>query len=498
MSLDIGIGLAHLTGRTLIPYNANPPWFSNPILRPNIDYSCRATVVDLFDIPIDFENTHAANTEIDPGLAKRLLRAPVYESVFNADLTTPIDHDDFQAFRNGREFVFSVAQDLHEDTDLIVDLPTLGMYSYFFYLNKSQRSDLHRIYSQLRPRAPYRDLAVRIASSLAPFNAVHIRRGDFAYSGLTQRADRVCAQEITNNLAERLSRDVRLVICTDGSAEDSWFAPLLHYFHEVIFLDRLLINSTTWRDELSALPYHDDAVLGMITQLVATKAEIFVGTLYSSFSAMIQRARGLERGRPEFLYCYSDWDAGRVPYQRCEFPPVQDGPYSWNRILYPVAASAISWLRDWPESHPDAAAEITPRILPRGSILLRASEARVHGVSVRYERSHVHDNVGYWTNSKDFVSWDFKIIARMRCRIEIRYACPDDCAGSVYQIEIQDKPLFRNTIQGTGGWTLFSNWQELGTLDVPSGRYKLAVKILNLSGFAAMNLAGLRLVPTNA
>ena len=477
MSLDIGCGLAHLTGRTLTPYGVEPASCSDPVLRQGVDYEKRATVLDLFDLPISLALTHAEAGEIEFSGMRRLFSTPVNESVLHLDSAPALESDDFLAFKNGRAHVQTLGEALRDDEDLMVDVTTLGMYSQFFYAGDAVQSELRRIFGEVRPRQPYRDLAHRIAESLGPFNAVHIRRGDFRYAQLTPRAHCVSGDEVASNLASRLPTEERLIVCTDDSSEEAWFAPLRRTFRDVVFLDRLLLDS--WRPDLRALPHRDDVVLGLITQLVAERSRCFVGTLFSSFTALIQRSRGF-CGRPDFLYCYSDWDPKLVPFERCEFVPVQDGPYSWNRILYPVDPSVSAWFREWPESYQEASAGVTCGAVAPGTVVL----------------STPYESTGLWTNIDDCVTWNFSVDSEMVRRVEIRYACADDCAGSTYIIGLETGAELAERVGSTGGWTRFSSWQALGTLNVPAGRHTLCVHVAAMPGFAAMDLAGVRLVPT--
>lgn len=43
------------------------------------------------------------------------------------------------------------------------------------------------------------------------------------------------------------------------------------------------------------------------------------------------------------------------------------------------------------------------------SITLHARDATVHGVNLRYEFRPDKNTLGYWSNSKDWVSWDFEV-----------------------------------------------------------------------------------------
>ncbi len=492
MSLDIGLGLAHLCGRTLAPYSVKPAWCSDPVLLAGVDYEQRATVLDLFDLPIPIELTRAEADGINFSLVRRLLSAPVNESVLQDNSEAMLDSKDLGAFKNGRQHIQTLAEARRDDDDVVVDVPTLGMYSQFFYASHAVKGQLRRIFGQVHPREPYRDLGHRISESLAPFNAVHIRRGDFRYARLTPRGHCVEGEEVARNLASRLPTEERLIVCTDGSSDDAWFAPLRRTFREVVFLDRLLLES--WRSDFRTLPHQDDVVLGLLTQLVAERAECFVGTLYSSFTALIQRSRGFG-GRPDFLFCYSDWDPRLVPFERCEFIPVQDGPYSWNRILYPVDPSTSSWFRDWPESFEEEADGADSAIAVPGTVILKASEAALGGPGQYYESLRGYESTGLWTNLSDYVTWRFSAGSEAICRIEIRYACTEVCAGSTFAVHLGSGSELVERVLATGGWELFSSWQRIGTVNVPAGRNTLTVRVLAMPGSAAMNLAGVRLVP---
>jgi hypothetical protein len=306
----------------------------------------------------------------------------------------------------------------------------------------------------------------------------------------------VTGKEVVRNLGSRLSRDDLLVICTDTSCEADWFAHIRQYFRRTVFLDQLILGSDRWRAEFLALPYHDDTALALVTQLVAAQSACFVGTLFSSFTALVQRMQGFA-GKPEFLFCYNDWHPRLVRFARCEFVPVQDGPYSWNRILYPVYPNVFCWFREWPEAFEPAPGGFGVSEAANGAVVLRAADAHVYGQSARYERTDDwNDNIGCWTDPRDYVSWDFGIAESTTSVIEVRYACPDECAGSTYTIEVGNKIIYRGRVAATGDWSLFSSWQTLTRMIFAPGAYTLTVRIVEMTSYAAMNLAAIRLVPT--
>src|SRR5208283_2736414 len=56
---------------------------------------------------------------------------------------------------------------------------------------------------------------------------------------------------------------------------------------------------------------------------------------------------------------------------------------------------------------PKAETAISPG--PDGKIVLAASEAEIHGNTPQYERDGEKDQIGFWADPNDFVSWDLKV-----------------------------------------------------------------------------------------
>lgn len=499
MSLDIAIVLAYLTGRVLVPYRFRlPRQFpvdveADRVLEPML-------VPDLFDIPVPWSGEYLFKTWVSVPGALECRWAPVFESVLRFPATLPSDDARFQHFRNGRGYVYSFSEQQDEAPDLHINTRTLGHYSYFFYLDEVRRRQVVDLMKRLQPKRPYLEAADRIAASLGRFNAIHVRRGDFLTTELSRRniirATSISGQEIVANLASRMRRDDPLVICTDGSSREELFGPIQKYFRETIFLDRYLRESTSIREMISQLPRDDESVLVLLTQLVASKAQVFAGTLFSTFTALIHRLRGLATQEASFLYCYNDFVSPLVHFDRCEFLPVDDGPYSWNRIRYPVSPDAYSWLREWPESSNSAAPPFEKERLPAGTLDLLPSGATVHGSTIRY-REEVGGQwvLGDWIDETAFVTWDLLLPDGGTYAVEIRYACSGESSGSRYRVGIVGAEELQGLVWNTGSWASPSPWLPLGRLRVPMGRSTLIVRAVEKSSHAVMNLSGVRLVP---
>ena len=349
MSLDIAVILAHLTGRVLVPYRfrepPRPPVIPDPRRGP-----APLRLLDLFEIPVAWSDELLLKTWINAPGALDCPWPPVYNSVFCPAGVAP-EGDRFLQFSNGRPHILALNDAQCDAADLHISGSTLGHYSYFMYVEWERRREVVDLAKRIRPKAPYLAVARRIVAALGSFNAVHLRRGDFLRSQLAKmtRSTVVGGDEIVANLATRMAAEDLLVICTDGSPDEPIFAPIRSYFRQTIFLEQWLRGFPEPGLGFDELPRRDATVIALLTQCVAAEARVFAGTLFSTFTALIHRLRAWFRGESRALYCYSDFDSPLVSYRDCEFEPVDDGAFTWNRIRYPVSPDAYSWLREWPE-----------------------------------------------------------------------------------------------------------------------------------------------------
>ena len=346
--MDIGIALAYLDRRQLVPYGFTPPWrVTRARVAPELARPI-TSLFDLFEVPVPVDLSHLHEKSPPPGIVCNW--GPLYEAVFHLLKTEDLDRDErFQHFRNGRPRIVTLDNETRTACDVIVDAETLTTYEHFFYLDDRATRDLAAVMGRIRPRAPYRDLARSFARAVGKFNAVHVRRGDFVTGSYTPRSGHVSCQEIARNLEEVFDRDTPLCLCTDAD-ELSFFEPLFRTFPRTFLLERELLNTTQWRRRFDELPFNDDHAFSVLVQQIASLAETFVGTLSSSFTSEIQRSRGFS-GDQRLLYCYNDWPQyPGIVFERCEYVATQGGPYTWNQIQYPVEPRACSWLRVWPEA----------------------------------------------------------------------------------------------------------------------------------------------------
>ena len=148
-------------------------------------------------------------------------------------------------------------------------------------------------------------------------------------------------EETIAALDEQFSRENRLVILTD-EAGDPFFEPIKVAFKHHVFLDQHIL-ANYGRDFLD-LPAHDSIALARSFFSSLPPVRHFIGSMRSTFTALIQRLRG-NRGKEElFKFLWNEQpnpeDALHRGYHRISnsirlekgvMVPERDGVYSWSR-----------------------------------------------------------------------------------------------------------------------------------------------------------------------
>ncbi|MFW6163569.1 MAG: DUF5077 domain-containing protein, partial [Planctomycetota bacterium] len=155
-----------------------------------------------------------------------------------------------------------------------------------------------------------------------------------------------------------------------------------------------------------------------------------------------------------------------------------------------------------PEPEPvDPAAQPAPSPVSRPAptppaepIYLHASKARIHGKTARYEKRSDRDNIGFWTNFSEYVTWDFEVAQPGTYLVQVTLASPANSAGSSYAVEIGDWRV-EAVVPGTGGWGKFIT-VPIGVVELAgTGHRTVAVKPVEKRSGALMNLQAVTLKP---
>ena len=332
MALEIAVAVAHLTGRKLALYGL--PMIEN---RGGPDIALRIT--DLMEIPVPWTlldpTAHPWVTCRWPRLSDTVLVTPGAEEQ-GARLA---------AFAHGRPDLVRLAplRDLASPAHVMIEVNPLSLYSYAFYLDAGE--SLFPLMTALRPRKVYRTLAQSLAERLGQFDALHLRLGDFLDWSLTPRAEQVSAGEILRNLEAIIPPDAPLVVLSDDP-DHPLLADLLRHFPRARVFER-------WLEAMGRLPGFDrpltGAEMGLVAQMVAARSRHFVGTMCSTFTALIHRARGAR----VFMFAYNMFPhVFELADCVMREGPASGGAFSWQRLSFkaPFPRQYFSWFREWPEA----------------------------------------------------------------------------------------------------------------------------------------------------
>lgn len=145
-------------------------------------------------------------------------------------------------------------------------------------------------------------------------------------------------------------------------------------------------------------------------------------------------------------------------------------------------------LRDF-RSVPDPFPSPEVNIGEDGAYRLRADTAALHG-NVATEARDGTDNLGYWDQAGDFVSWTVNVAKAGTFSVTLNAAGPQP---SSLRISVNGSETIV-AIPATGAWDQFVSIAG-GTLDLPAGKVTITAKPVDASTWHAINLRSIALIP---
>jgi hypothetical protein len=380
MSIEVGVILAHLTNRLLVLDGNVPPPANIVSYDGRVSNLKPSRITDLLDMPVPWVEPDAVALN---GLESlELTGLSLMDLAIYYPRTLDLSTSDARSFARDRNHWLTVVGE-HDEVPVLrlSEAPlvpgtrrhrhNLCSYSYLFYLDPEVRRSVYRLLQRMQAKRPFAELAHRVARDIGPFNAVHLRRGDFKVTYGVTTLDRK-PHEAIEAMDQVFGRKEPLVIVTD-ERDDPFFMEIKLAYPQHYFVDWHILDN--YGAEFAALPQTDSLSLAYLSQLVAGEAKEFIGTMTSTFTGLIQRYRG-NRGKNEaFRYLwnelpdtYQDLERGRhaisecVPLDRGQMIEQFPGPYTWNRVSQRLNPA---WMREWPESF------LLPEALATGALVTR-------------------------------------------------------------------------------------------------------------------------------
>ena len=123
---------------------------------------------------------------------------------------------------------------------------------------------------------------------------------------------------------------------------------------------------------------------------------------------------------------------------------------------------------------------------------MHARNAQIHGKKAKYESGRDRDNIGFWSETKEYVSWGIVIERPGTYAVAVTYA--HEAKGRLGEFELRiGNATLRHRVEGTGGWGTFVT-RDVGTLEIrKAGPTIIAVRPISVKGPSVMNLQAIRL-----
>lgn len=286
MCFEVALLLAMLTGRTLVLPSGYRRLHENPEedfrpLHPRDFLSFES--LDRLSPPIPHETYEACRRDPKDRAALRFEPGEAvfcYPSIPSRDEAAAAR---LREFACGRTHFLQLTPRLCSCETLDIRSPALEhFYTFFFFSDPADGYACRRfIRDCVHFPAPLVRFARDVAARLGPYNAAHIRRGDF-FEQFPEQA--LSELRVLESLLKCLRRELPLYVATDDPA-----VPLLNLLRRHF---RVCVAA-----DLSGTREMAPEALACAEQLVCAHAQSFVGTRLSTFSAYITRLRGYVRAQ---------------------------------------------------------------------------------------------------------------------------------------------------------------------------------------------------------
>lgn len=136
---------------------------------------------------------------------------------------------------------------------------------------------------------------------------------------------------------------------------------------------------------------------------------------------------------------------------------------------------------------------------PAGTILadrsvhtLPAASAEIYGKAITFENDY--QNVGYWHDTNDYVTWTVDIPKKGDYDIYFDWACANESAGNKYVLDIGSTTL-QQEVAGTGGWSQYLRVRVAAGISLQSGVQRVKIRPAGPIKGALMDLRTVYIAP---
>ncbi|WP_339733373.1 PVC-type heme-binding CxxCH protein [uncultured Gimesia sp.] len=124
----------------------------------------------------------------------------------------------------------------------------------------------------------------------------------------------------------------------------------------------------------------------------------------------------------------------------------------------------------------------------RGDYFLIPQLAEIYGATLKFENKY--KNLGYWQSENDRAVWTLDVPQSGKYDVYLEFSCPQE-AGNRVLLEVAGQRL-NWSVPGTGSWDVYQN-RKIGTIKLPSGKIRLAIRSEGKINNALLDLKTIRL-----
>ncbi|BCM94260.1 hypothetical protein IAD21_06163 [Abditibacteriota bacterium] len=166
----------------------------------------------------------------------------------------------------------------------------------------------------------------------------------------------------------------------------------------------------------------------------------------------------------------------------------------------PTTLDAVSTTIELVLSGPPVVMEPVLVIQPQrdGNYQLGATTATLEGNTISLEGPEGRNNIGYWTNNQDALSWRVSTpnAGTSQYAVQLEYSCEPGSEGSTFAVFVDGNASgVTGTITPTNGWDDYRTMTLNGTLSLTSGMHTIRIVPKSKPGLAVMNFRTMQLKP---
>ncbi len=228
--------------------------------------------------------------------------------------------------------------------------------------------------------------------------------------------------------------------------------------------------------------------------------------------------KALPGGATRLYFHIFDWPVANASGGRTLVVPGLESPVTAARLLGATAFACEAtrtddgWSISLPETAPDAVASVLevdiegvpdieqPATMPsaNGALTLGAADALLTG-HVRFEDRC--ENLGFWVSADGVARWFVRLAVGGRYRVIARMAAAPGEGGSHFTVASAPSPASQPSVNGIvpecKAWCDFVE-VDIGEIELLAGESEIIVRPHTIAGSALMNLAWIRLTPTDS